>query len=561
LRALRDPARLAAWGLAAVAAGAGVLAWLALEASSDLARGRERLLAGDTTGARDAFSRAGRWPFTAAAARAGETVTAARRGDSVERALPLHVLDAFAPEALLLSALQDGRLEAAAALADLAGQAGHPLADLYAAALAFERGDEAGARARARTSRVSLDSRGLGSRLQRALAARDAGAVTLLLDRRGELAATVDHDGRLAGTPDTAPLLAGVLERLGTARDGPAARLTVDLALSRLARQALGAVRGSIVIVDPASGAVRAAVSDARTASTEGAAAFEQRREPASIAKVLTAAAAYRAGKDADAEIGRMTCTGVGRYGGKPLWCAWPAGPLQGLDHALAVSCNVAFANLGVPLGAERLVEEYRLWGFDAEVSRLLGAAGRVHTPVTPRQTADLAIGLEQVDVTPLHAALLAAVVANGGRLPEPMLWLGRCGGLGLATDEVPASAGSAVLEPTVARRLRRAMQAAAESGTGAGLAPPGFPVAMKTGTAAQRGVGYHVNYIGFGPLPEPSVAFCVRVTHEPTSPAVTRAAREVTRRLLQLLAAGRVALDLEARRPESRPAGERGST
>jgi peptidoglycan glycosyltransferase len=556
VRALRDPARLAAWSLAAVAAGAGVLAWLALEASSDLARGRERLLAGDTTGARDACARAGRWPFTAAAARAGETVTAARRGDSVERALPLHVLDALAPEALLLSALQDGRLEAAAALVDLAGQAGHPLADLYAAALAFERGDEAGARARARTSRVSLDSRGLGSRLQRALAARDAGAVTLLLDRRGELAATVDRDGRLAGTPDTAPLLAGVLERLGAARDGPAARLTVDLALSRLARQALGAVRGSIVIVDPASGAVRAAVSDARTASTEGAAAFEQRREPASIAKVLTAAAAYRAGKDADAEIGRMTCTGVGRYGGKPLWCAWPAGPLQGLDHALAVSCNVAFANLGVPLGAERLVEEYRLWGFDAGVSRLLGAAGRVHTPVTPRQTADLAIGLEQVDVTPLHAALLAAVVANGGRLPEPMLWLGRCGGLGLATGEVPASAGSAVLEPTVARRLRRAMQAAAESGTGAGLAPPGFPVAMKTGTAAQRGVGYHVNYIGFGPLPEPSVAFCVRVTHEPTSPAVTRAAREVTRRLLQLLAAGRVALDLEARRPESRPAG-----
>ena len=62
-----------------------------------------------------------------------------------------------------------------------------------------------------------------------------------------------------------------------------------------------------------------------------------------------------------------MTCTGVERYGGKPLWCAWPAGPLEGLDHALAVSCNVAFANLGSARSApERLVEEYRLWGFDA---------------------------------------------------------------------------------------------------------------------------------------------------------------------------------------------------
>ncbi len=59
----------------------------------------------------------------------------------------------------------------------------------------------------------------------------------------------------------------------------------------------------------------------------------------------------------------------------------------------------------------------------------------------------------------------------------------------------------------------------------------------MKTGTAAERGQGYHVNYIGMGPLPTAPLAFCVRVTHERTSPAVTTAAREVTRRLLWALA------------------------
>jgi cell division protein FtsI/penicillin-binding protein 2 len=58
----------------------------------------------------------------------------------------------------------------------------------------------------------------------------------------------------------------------------------------------------------------------------------------------------------------------------------------------------------------------------------------------------------------------------------------------------------------------------------------------MKTGTAAEWGHGYHVNYIGVGPLPDPTVAFCVRVTHERSSQAVTRAAREVTRRLLAAL-------------------------
>ena len=118
-----------------------------------------------------------------------------------------------------------------------------------------------------------------------------------------------------------------------------------------------------------------------------------------------------------------MTCTGVERYGGQPLWCPWPAGPLAGLDHALAVSCNVAFANLAMRVGRERLVEEYRRWGFDAAPEALLGAAGRIETqPELPRQLADLAIGLELSDITPLHAAVLAAIVANGGRLAEPRL-------------------------------------------------------------------------------------------------------------------------------------------
>ena len=248
-----------------------------------------------------------------------------------------------------------------------------------------------------------------------------------------------------------------------------------------------------------------AAVSDERTAAAEGAAAFTQRREPASIAKLLTAAAAYRAGLDADAEIKRMTCTGVERYGGKPLWCPFPAGPLEGLDHALALSCNIAFANLGTRLGAERMVEEYRRWGFDAAEGALLGAAGRVHTPPrTPRQLADLSVGLELADVTPLHAALLAAVVANDGRLPEPRLVTGACGALGLGDEPLPLPAGRDVLEPALARRLRGAMEAVAGYGTGAGLAPPGFPIAMKTGTAAEWRGGYHTNYIGFGPLANP---------------------------------------------------------
>jgi cell division protein FtsI/penicillin-binding protein 2 len=92
-------------------------------------------------------------------------------------------------------------------------------------------------------------------------------------------------------------------------------------------------------------------------------------------------------------------------------------------------------------------------------------------------------------------------------------------------------------------------MEAVASFGTGAALAPRGFALAMKTGTAAEPGRGYHVNYVGMGPLPEPVVAFGVRVTNERSSPAVTRAARDVTRRLLAALAERRPTLESAARR------------
>ena len=83
--------------------------------------------------------------------------------------------------------------------------------------------------------------------------------------------------------------------------------------------------------------------------------------------------------------------------------------------------------------------------------------------------------------------------------------------------------------------------------GTGSGLAPQDFPIAMKTGTAAEYRKGYHVNYIGIAPTPDASVAFCVRITYRPNSRAVNRAAREVTRALLARLAERRLRLEQAA--------------
>jgi peptidoglycan glycosyltransferase len=306
--------------------------------------------------------------------------------------------------------------------------------------------------------------------------------------------------------------------------------MSLDLALTRMAAEALGSRRGSVVVLDPASGAVRVALSDAATFAGGGTPAFDQQREPASIQKLVTTAAALRAGLDPDAEIAKMTCNGSQRYGSGTLWCSFPAGPLHGLAHALAVSCNIAFANLGVRIGREAVVAELKRFGFDGGPGM-----GHVKQPAgDERQLADLSVGLEATEITPLHAARMAAVFAAGA-MPEPSLVAASDGAMGMTPRPVATTAAPrAVVDPKWLPLIRKAMEAVTgPGGTADGMAPPDFPVAMKTGTAEEPGQGYHVNYIGIGPLPEPTLAFCLRVTHQPSSRAVNETAREALRGLL----------------------------
>jgi hypothetical protein len=559
----RQALRVACWALAAVIALLAGLGWYALGAERSLAVARERLLAGDLEAARQALGSV-HWPEAARRREAGLALLAAAAGSAPAVAKPPTVtaeLAFFEPEAALETAVARGALREAERMAALLRASGLPMGALYEAGLRFDRGDVEGARASAAASTWPLASRGLGRRLQRGLELSRGGA-PLVVDRSGEPIGTLAPDGRLLASEEAAAALGQGLERASLvplavahqpappAGGERALRVTLDLGLSRLALEALSGLRGSIVLIEPSTGAVLAAVTDPLTAAREPQAAFEQRREPASIAKLITTAAALRSHHDADGLIRQMKCTGVERYGGKALWCPAPTGSIAGLDHAMAVSCNLAFANLSMRIGRERLVEEYRRWGFDAPAPALLGAAGRiVQPPELPRELADLSIGLENSSVTPLHAAVLAAVIANGGRLAEPRLLDGRTGLLGLSLEPRPVLSPDApeIIPAGIAHRLAQSMQAVIAYGTAAGVEPPGLAVAMKTGTAAAPRLGYHVNYIGFAPVDHPALAFCVRATGRSSSHGIRADARLITWRLLAGLA-GRPGLGVRER-------------
>jgi cell division protein FtsI/penicillin-binding protein 2 len=292
------------------------------------------------------------------------------------------------------------------------------------------------------------------------------------------------------------------------------------------------------VLIDLATGRVLTAVSDARTRAAEGGTpAFEQGREPASIEKIMTTAAALRAGRDPDTEISKMVCSGAQRYKGGILWCSYPAGPLTGgLKEAFALSCNIAFANLALEVGWTGMVDELHRWGFDRPRTELPGAGRILQTSGTERELASLGIGLDVAEITPLHAALLGSVLASGA-MPEPALLAADDGVLALSPRPIAPRPARRILNPEWVPLMQHALSGVVEEGgTAEGVDPESFPVVMKTGTASAPGLGYHVNYVGAGPLPHPTLGFAVRVTHQPTSHHARDAGQEVLASLLVAL-------------------------
>ena len=513
-----------------------------------LAEGRRLLLEGDFAGAAARFQALAGSSRVGRQARAGLAVARAAGDDSGEAAAPV-VADARAALAdagvplrpLLDGAMRTRRYGAATALGRLAADGGDPSGFAYQAAASIERARDEEARAVIDAHPEAFRDAGFGAEVATVLAMMAAAPATVVRDDAGRVLGSVDTGGRFEPASGVRrewvpPLALRALRPETTS----GARLTIDLALTRMAAESLAGRRGSIVLIDPTTGAVRVALSDPATFAEGGTPAFEQQREPASIQKLVTTSATLRAGLDPDAEIARMTCAGSQRYGTGTLWCAYPGGKLAGLGHALAISCNIAFANLGTRIGRAAVVDELRRFGFDGDVP----GSGHVLQPQgDERQLADLSVGLYATEITPAHAARMAAVFAADGNMPGVFLVAAEDGAMGMSPRPLVPPSPRRVMEAAWIPIMRAAMAGViGPGGTAEGVAPPSFPVAMKTGTAATPGLGYHVNYIGIGPLPDPSLAFCLRVTHQPSSAAVNVSAREALGDLLTRLGEGRTA-------------------
>jgi len=445
------------------------------------------------------------------------------------RRLPLRLM--------LADALRRANYRGCLQLADIARSVLGDEADLYEAAALLELGDRSKSSELLRGLPQSEAESWLGVRLRQVHSVLDQNAAALLQDRKGIPVGWVSNEHRIQyfDNSDAALFPTPILERILPGNLTPSIRLSIDRDLSKIALAALGHYRGSIVLVHPETGEILVAVSDRKSSKGDSLPAFEQELEPASISKLITTTAALRSGLDADEEISHMVCRGAAKFSNEYLYCSYRAGRLSGLDEALAVSCNIAFANLGNEVGKTALLAELERFGFGRPAKDGMRFGEVLKTDVNDRELADLAIGLEHSAVTPLHAALIASVFANGGRLVEPNLISGRDGWLGISARSGFSPHLQQVVEQEWLPTLLRSMRAVVNpGGTAFGVEPVDFPVAMKTGTASTPGRGYHTNYIGLGPLPDATVGFCVRITNQRTSKDVRWSSQAVVRKLLE---------------------------
>ncbi len=264
----------------------------------------------------------------------------------------------------------------------------------------------------------------------------------------------------LRATLDTR-LQAAVEARLGALLAGPGARAGVS--------------QGAVVVLEAASGAVRAMAGGRDYQLSQFNRATLARRQPGSVFKPIYYLAALEHGMRPDDEVSDAPLNLGGWSPGNGTWR--PRGEIT-LEEALAQSVNTAAVRVLYRAGGPKSA---------MEMAARLGIAGRFPND------ASLALGTGEVTLIDLAAAY--AAIANGGLRVTPFGIAGAsAGGRGLP---VVRAAPRRVLAAEPAAAMRRMLGAVVARGSGRAAALPGRAVAGKTGTTQDSRDAWFIGMVG----------------------------------------------------------------
>lgn len=299
--------------------------------------------------------------------------------------------------------------------------------------------------------------------------------------------AQIMYSKYLYGGGDTITRIAQLLT--GEQRKGSDVKLTIDAKLCEAALSALGKSDGAVVVMNYETGEILASVSkpsfdpaDMDKFKEGGGTselvnrAFSGLYAPGSIFKIVTAAAMTEYGYE-----GFITmCGGSTVIDGNRIACTGEHGSVD-LKEAITYSCNVYFAEAAEKLGGSLKAEaEKFLFNRPLAFGEIV-IKSSVFEGGNKTDAAWAAIGQHHDLITPLHACMIAATIANDGVMMEPKLLMS-VSGSGVSTYRADFGAAAKPLDDTEA--LKNMMLSAIKSGTGKKAAIKGRKVAGKTGTA-----------------------------------------------------------------------------
>lgn len=353
---------------------------------------------------------------------------------------------------------------------------------------------------------------------------------------------------------------------------GGAIELTINSKMQEIAAKSLKGKKGSVVALNPKTGAILAMYSnpnyDANSIATHNRAnslqAFNQLNgdnnqplinkaisssyPPGSSFKIITAAAMLSNGVTPD------TIVDAPRFLSLPEsnltlpnynnnFCGSGKVPLK---FAFGLSCNTPFAKSAMNLGPKKVRSFAKAFGFDTaeKVSKMPVAKSNFPSKLFLPQLAYSAIGQYEVRATPLQMAMVAATVANNGVRMKPYVVNAELGSdLKPIAMTRPQIAQNNVISPKVAEDLKNMMKYVISSHMTTNFNLPGISVAAKTGTAETgvKGQDPHSWLVGFAPADDPQIAFAVLVegisqgSHNITSDLAARTAESILRAGLKL--------------------------
>jgi peptidoglycan glycosyltransferase len=333
------------------------------------------------------------------------------------------------------------------------------------------------------------------------------------------------------------------LTDLFTGRDpsGGDVVLTLDPKAQQAAMSALNGVTGAVVALDPSTGKILALASspsyDPNQLSSHDTKAIEtyaqqlaaqktdprsdqaisERYSPGSVFKVIVSAAALSSGNytpqtpiPAPDRLSLPNSTHqLTNFAGESC----NGGADQPLIGALTISCNTAFAQLGMTLGQDKVTSMAKAFGiddsgFDMPLSVAASTVGRIQDQA---QLANASIGQQNVQITPLEGAMIAAAVANHGTLMKPYLVDSLRAPDLTVIDQTEPQVMSRPITSQVAGELTTMMTSVVQNGTGTKAQIPGIQVAGKTGTAqTDPEASDNSWFVGFAPTDKSKIAVAV---------------------------------------------------